>query len=548
MKITDVQLDEVKMSPTALMQFMSSPEAKGVMIGFEAELCVPNIRGEAEDSEPDYDQDERIPESLDIGDLKDWFSETHSRRDSVWERIESDFMDWSSDKEADWVGDRSHDRAMELAQDNFDQESGVRQFASADGMTDEEIDRMIEEYNRAPGFAHPRNENEYEEKHPLYAKYKEYADQAHDMMIDSVEDYIEEAEDELRDEFWNGSDAPSLGEYFHANGIRYFEGVANEYGLTWPYYTDPEETADAFDVDWVKNNLVDKITDITGFPVKVSTGYHSQPRGAYYIIEEDSSLRPSESEDGAFELVSPPMPGLKALVDLRDVLGMLKNDHGAYTNRSTGLHIGVSLKSQTTNDIDFIKLVLFLGDEYVLNIFGRLSNTYTKSSLDKIKGRLKLLSTDQVTEFLNAMKDGMNGVAEKTFYKRNDERHMSINMRDQYIEFRSMGGPRYMDELDDVIETVLRYVRAMTIAADPNAYKEEYARKLFKLITTGNAKDDVSSARDLWARYTAGMLDKSQLRAQLAGRKEQLSKVQPLPFPKEINKPGQRQMVLPLEQ
>lgn len=548
MKITDVQLDEVKMSPTALMNFMSSPEAKGIMIGFEAEMCVPNIRGELGEPEADYDQDERIPSSLDISDLKDWFSETHNRRDSVWEKIENDFLEYSGEIESNWVDDRRDDLALEMAKENFDEESAIEQLAAEDGLSEDEIKAMVDAYNNAPFFNTRREQLAYREKNAAYDKYMDYSDRAENVLMDSVEEYLDDAEDQLRDEFWQSNDAPSLGDFFHHNGLRYFESVANEYGLRWPHWTSGAEDADAFDVDFVTENIVPVVTDTTGFPVKVSTGYHSVERGNWYIIEEDSSLRPNDSEDGSFELISPPVPAVKAMVDLRDLLDKLKAQFGAYTNRSTGLHINMSLKTQVTDNIDFIKLVLFLGDEYVLNIFGRLSNTYTKSSLDKIKDRLKMLDTDQVTNFLGAMSQGMNSIAQKTFYRRNEEKHMSVNIRTRYVEFRSMGGPRYMDEIDDVIETVLRYARALTIAADPEAYKEEYARKLFKLISTGNQKSDIGTARDLWSRYTAGIISKNDLNQQLANRKQQLTKVAPLPFPRDINKPGQRQMNLPLEQ
>ena len=291
MKITDVQLDEVKMSPTALMQFMSSPEAKGIMVGFEAEMCVPNFRGEGYDDEqePDYDQDERIPSGLDMRDLQDWFSETHGRREPIWDRIESDYMDWASDKESEWVDERREDRALELAREQYDEEEGVRKFAQNDDMSEDEIDNMVDAYNKAPRFTKSSDQQAYEEQHPLYKKYLQYAESAEEMMLDSMEDYLDQAEEELREEFW-GSEAPTLGEFFHSQGYRYYQAVSDEYGLTWPYWSSNEEDRGVFDVDAVKDRIAPVITDLTGFPVKVSSGYHSQPRGNYYIIEEDGSI------------------------------------------------------------------------------------------------------------------------------------------------------------------------------------------------------------------------------------------------------------------
>jgi hypothetical protein len=56
------QLDEVKMSPSALMQWAKSPEAQGIRAGFEAELIfrdTTNGDDDDTDMEPDYDYDER---------------------------------------------------------------------------------------------------------------------------------------------------------------------------------------------------------------------------------------------------------------------------------------------------------------------------------------------------------------------------------------------------------------------------------------------------------------------------------------------------------
>jgi hypothetical protein len=56
------QLDEVKMSPTALMQWANSDAAKGIRAGFEAELIFRDTTNDDDDDtemEPDYDYDER---------------------------------------------------------------------------------------------------------------------------------------------------------------------------------------------------------------------------------------------------------------------------------------------------------------------------------------------------------------------------------------------------------------------------------------------------------------------------------------------------------
>jgi hypothetical protein len=58
----DQQLDEVKMSPSALQQWANSDAAKGIRAGFEAELIFRDTTNDDDDDgeiEPDYDYDER---------------------------------------------------------------------------------------------------------------------------------------------------------------------------------------------------------------------------------------------------------------------------------------------------------------------------------------------------------------------------------------------------------------------------------------------------------------------------------------------------------
>ena len=99
-------LDEVKMSPSALQKFARSPEAEGMLMGIEFEMCVPDV-GEIDpepDWEYDYDQDER---AYDIDGIIDFFRsgefsnmssrEASSARSDMYEQYE----EWLSDKVRD---------------------------------------------------------------------------------------------------------------------------------------------------------------------------------------------------------------------------------------------------------------------------------------------------------------------------------------------------------------------------------------------------------------------------------------------------------------
>ena len=78
----------------------------------------------------------------------------------------------------------------------------------------------------------------------------------------------------------------------------------------------------------------------------------------------------------------------------------------------------------------------------------------------------------------------------------------------KYIEFRSAGGD-YLEELEKIKNTLQRYAKALMIASDPSAEREEYAKKLTKLLVTGLGEDPVM---DLFARYQAGSITRTEFK------------------------------------
>jgi hypothetical protein len=103
-----------------------------------------------------------------------------------------------------------------------------------------------------------------------------------------------------------------------------------------------------------------------------------------YVVEPDGSLNPNNDDDLGLEFVSPPLPIDEMLSDLEKVKAWAKQ-RGCYTNSSTGLHINISVPNFDPAKLDYVKLALLLGDKYVLDQFGRSSNTYTKLNLWCVK-------------------------------------------------------------------------------------------------------------------------------------------------------------------
>lgn len=135
MKINEV-LTEVSMRPSTLKTFATSDAAAGIRAGFEAELC---FKGKLDtsyrggESEPDYNQDDRVGDIADIIDFFDDGGHNSSRAISrLREELESEFNEWQIEQISDeWLSERqdiirdhfvnngfsTDDRALELMVD-----------------------------------------------------------------------------------------------------------------------------------------------------------------------------------------------------------------------------------------------------------------------------------------------------------------------------------------------------------------------------------------------------------------------------------------------
>jgi hypothetical protein len=175
--------------------------------------------------------------------------------------------------------------------------------------------------------------------------------------------------------------------------------------------------------------------------------------------------------------------------------------------------MGISIPDQTIENVDHLKFILFLGDEYVLQQFNRENNTYASSMYKKITTGITQGNNDPA-EILNSFKQGMNSIAAKTVRRlivNKSDRFVTVNIKPNYIEVRSAGGD-YLNELDKIKNTLLRYVRTMGLAADPEAEKQEYAKKLYKMLAP-TVKSGEENIIQYFSQYSAGTLPATALKS-----------------------------------
>ena len=460
-------LMEINMSPTSLRQLASKINARA---GMEFEMIVPNVKIDGSDdfeSEPDYDYDEPTGS---IRNIRGFFhdGDHNSRRDvdNLVEELEQEFYEWRQERmDEEWASD---------GREFFEQ--WVRNNVSDDewitGEDDEDEDESFSKFV----------DREWE------AQDRHYTDAYNEFVQDHEGDYDD-------------------GDWLNAVDYNYMSNIAGSFDINWPYWTEYQGDDDGMAVE----NIADDFSGAIGRPVNHSTDYHGASREeGTYVVEPDGSLKGADNDDGGLEFVSPPLPIAELLSDLQKVKRWAKR-RGCYTGADygTGLHINVSVDGWAgIENLDYVKLAILLGDEYVLQQFQRQSNNYCKSALGLVKDAIKK-NPLTAKELLEKMKTHMNTAASKLIHTGITNKFTSINTKDGYVEFRSPGGD-WLNEFEDKIEpTLLRFVVALDAAVHEDKYKQEYLKKLYKLLAPSGDKSTI----EYFAKYVAGDLPKAALKS-----------------------------------
>ena len=533
--LTEQQLDELKMSPSSLNSFAQSDAAKGIMAGFEAELVFTGLGGEAdydEDPEPDYDADERCRS---IDDVINFFSNdeygyaTYGRDlDNLQEGLDEKYMEWHDEQMYNSWRDQRDDLIKEAWLKERPMTERIH-AALADGLelSDDKADAIIVLHARRERGEIKGSEMSDAELE-MASQYSEAMSIAEDILNEDVEQTIEKEDgfyDEVLDEFRNDFYVDDDSGFFGDVGLRWMSDVANEFQLMWPVITYTGQSSEGGFSEDNARSLADSLSKELGVKTKVSGGYHSATRDdETWIFEPDSSLDADDSDNMPVEIVSPPMPLEECLKKIEDFFAWAESN-GAYANSSTGFHMGVSLPYRG-GDVDYVKLALFLGDEHVLKQFGRSGNHFCEAAMKKIRQRVAG-KDEAVSGAMELMRKNLLELAQKALEVNNHGfgKYTSINPQGgndstkphlergaKYIEFRSAGGTNYFEDIDKLKNTLLRYAQAMVVAGDPAAYRNEYAKKLYKLI----APQGGDNALELFARYNSGAITQTELKQQWA--------------------------------
>src|SRR6056300_884622 len=486
--IKEEDLVEVEMSSSALRSWAKSELAQGVRAGFELELILPDtekLDDDQYDNEADMDADEPIGTLDQIVDFYNgpdnmsWETEQRTTEDQFRESVIEDLMDYEMEVFQDEWGDVGYEKVRE---EMIDQELNTFRDDNMDEIAQDAFDKDYDDLSA--------NEEAYVDQ-KIMEQFEEEIKNEFENQGDTYNRVYEEAMEESRgnitwNQFWEAKQIESMGD------------LLNVYDLYFPYVQGAGGGSKEI------GQWADEISEITGKGTNVSYQYHGSDKEAgKYTIEPDSSLTADDEFDAGIELVSPVMPLDEAVEQLEKL--MLWAEDNAYTNSSTGLHMNISVPQG--NEIDYTKLVLFSGDKYILDKYERLGNSYADSALGQLEARAGSMDANRAAEAMQKMKTNLEDAAEE--YVRagtGQAKYTSIHIKDGYIEFRGPGGQYTAQEVDQVMDTMLRFARAMTIAADPQAYRQEYQKKLYKILSKGGQQERTIDS--LFADFQAGNINK----------------------------------------
>lgn len=474
-------LNEYKATPTAIARMAKNVSA---IAGFEMEM-VAGGSDYLDDSEPDYSMDES---AYDIDDIIRFFDEDdmndrYTLR-SAQQQMFEEYQEWRTDQvQAEWNSENHYDIVKEYILNN---EYSYMDLA----------EMWLEKYREANDLFADQEPNEDVIKSGV-------EEMIHDMVVDSLNDkdeHYENAKEEWVDE-WLENDNGTESDWLSDIGISSMSDVPDQYDLVWPYYNNRDSVN--------RDTIAAELSGVLGRPARASDLIKNKHPANTYLVVEDTSIQSYDGEENVgFEIVSPPLPLYAMLDDYRRIVRWA-NSNGHTTNDTTGLHMNVSLRDAADKDLDYVKLALLLGEEYLANIYDRFDNYYARSSVEKLRMRADT-SPDRIEPLLMNMRRGLNQIAIEEFHNGWVNKFTGIFPHDGRVEFRFPGG-NYLDMDIDVIDnTLMRCVVALDAAMDPAKFRKEYLKKLYKLLQPYTKDEDILN---LYVRYSAGEMPRAALKS-----------------------------------
>ena len=508
-------VDEVAMNPTAYAQSVKQGQAEGVLVGFEFEVCVPaeTMKAQAEaaaraaQAAPTEPMTAERVERL----IRQRGNMWNGERDEPYTKWDQYFTPKNISAYPTTMAAKTAITTQRLA----DAQAALSEFpqdrlANWQRLAKAKIARRIRE-----GY-YGRSAAEFTPEQRAFEIIKDIADRYAKDLYDHPGWRARPGTPEY--DAWQQLQAPvrkiqagtniEPGDVFTAmfSDLNPDQGAAPIFANINQFFTyDPQAVYDAYGLMLRDPDVPEDVRDMArgsrggyrgavrvlkpaveqtmGADVQVFSNYHEDTKNmTSWYIEPDGSLHPNNG-DGAAEVVGPPEAPQAALASLKKFYAMAK-ELKLYTSKrnNTGLHINVSIPK----DLDVLKLAVMVGDQYVLKKFGRENNNYARSIMQNLQstgGRKvgKTVPSDTTTPFGSTASSIDLSMLQQIAKDISRDHFTSVNFTGKYVSFRHSGGD-YLGDYTEILNVVGRFVRAMVIASDPAAYRNEYLKAVTKLV------------------------------------------------------------------
>jgi hypothetical protein len=480
---TQQDLFEIDMSPGGLKSALKNIDAR---VGMEFEMIVP-VPGQSSsftDTTPVMNMD-NDGDAGSIRDIISFFDDGDYNTgmiDDFEQQLRQDFNEWLSETfDSKWEADKET-----FVYDHLRDHMDVEDVAELLGLDPDDIDGLT----------------------------RAQVEEAVEQVIAEDGELLSNIRDRAQEEFF--SDTEELeGEWLGETGLLYMSEVQNAYSnlISWPYWDVKEPDKE----ESIREIALDFMTALGDSSVAYGVSYHgpykkfsakrqwvdigSQKPNDCYTVEPDGSLEPDDDELG-LEFVSHPQPVSEMIKDL-DLVKVWAKNAGAKTGHDlkTGLHMNVSVPGYNDKRLDFVKLALLVGDQYVLKKFGRSASIYAASALGMVQDRIRTLSADQIQGLFDQMRSGLNQFASRSIRDSSTGKYSSIHPKGQYIEFRGPGGDWLGEDTDTLVSTMMRFIVSLDAAMDPQKHRKEYLSKLRRMLSANVDQDVYGDMLDQFANY-----------------------------------------------
>jgi len=521
------QLDELKMAPGYLQKEVNKIiHSARPRIGLEFEVIFP--AGEGEEGNPD------IHSSTTFDDIKEFFGENG---DDDFSEMLNLYQNWLDDKQNEWAEgqaaatlntptDEDYDKKEFMINDyvhSEDADDAIRRITDDEEDTEITEDIAIDTIARADQIFKARGPADEWPTPPLTAD--PYIVLYYEIFVEDKEEAHSFFASKFNDEFYNSEmtysdNEYSIGSYLQSMHLNSMGDVFREWSESL-YWTGGAMYDGEFDEN-LAQSVADDLTQDMGIETDVGNGYIDDQAEVDYStwhVTSDESINPNNENDSGMEIVTSVMDYADGIQDVEEFISYL-HDKGAYTNDTTGLHINVSMGNISHGDLDYAKLVVMLGDSHILKQFGREFNEFAQHSLvklgemmDETQGfqRDKEAKAKSYAILMSKMKTNLNNVVSQSLGKLHIDKYSSVGLKDNRIEFRSAGGSDYLNNFQAILDLINRFIVAYAVAADPEAHKKEYGKKLYKLASNVGQGHVPKSAMTLFAGFNAGIISKEDL-------------------------------------